>query len=108
MKTQRIVTVLLATFLSLSGSVRGADPPRDIKWYEVKEGKVHIHLYMFWSETCPRCAVAHPFVEALNKKYDWLHVTTYEITTKPENRDRVFGVLYPHASDDCQEASSSK
>lgn len=57
------------------------------KWYEVKDGKVQIHLHVFWSMTCPHCTKAHLFLDGMQKRHDWLKVFSYEITGTPANRD---------------------
>ncbi|MFO0821959.1 MAG: hypothetical protein U0792_02380 [Gemmataceae bacterium] len=57
------------------------------KWYEVKDGKVQIHLHVFWSMTCPHCTKAHQFLDGMQKRHDWLKVFSYEITGTPANRD---------------------
>jgi thiol-disulfide isomerase/thioredoxin len=68
-----------------TGSARGEDPKW--KWYEVKERKVQLHLHVFWSSTCPHCAKAHKFLDALKKKHEWLKVFSYEVSGTPENMD---------------------
>jgi hypothetical protein len=65
-------------------AARGEDPPR-WKWYEVKDGKVQIHLHVFWSRTCPHCTQANAFLAKLRKKHDWLKVFDYEVSEHPAN-----------------------
>ncbi len=56
-------------------------------WYELTpEGELVIPLYFFWSATCPHCAEARPFVEALPERYPWLRVESLETTASPANR----------------------
>jgi thiol-disulfide isomerase/thioredoxin len=43
-------------------------------WYEVTDDDVTVDLYFVWSSTCPHCREAHPFVEELEDRYDWLRV----------------------------------
>lgn len=57
------------------------------KWYEVKDGKVQLHLHVFWSKTCPHCAKAHAFLDQLKKRHDWLKVFDYEVSGDPANMD---------------------
>jgi hypothetical protein len=64
------------------------EDPWQWSWYRVDDkGKVTIHLYVFWSRTCPRCEKATPFVEDLRTRYPWLRVYWYEISSHPPNRE---------------------
>lgn len=58
-------------------------------WYEQDAaGNVQLHLYFFWSKSCPHCLAAHPFVSALPTQYPWLTVHELELTEHPENAER--------------------
>lgn len=52
------------------------------------DGATRVHLYFFWSEKCPHCIRAHPFVTSLPEKYAWLEVHTYELGEQRENVER--------------------
>ncbi|SHH94124.1 cytochrome C biosynthesis protein [Ferrimonas marina] len=39
-----------------------------------------ITLYFVWSETCPHCAEAHPFIDALAAQYPWLELVAPKVT----------------------------
>ncbi len=55
-------------------------------WYSVDDqGNAQVHLYFFWSLTCPHCREAHPFIEALPEELPWLVVHQYELTEQQEN-----------------------
>ena len=47
-----------------------------------------LDLYFFWSKTCPHCLTAHPFVESLPKKHDWLKLHSLEVSSNPDNAER--------------------
>ena len=47
-----------------------------------------LDLYFFWSKTCPHCLAAHPFVESLPKKHDWLKLHSLEVSSNPDNAER--------------------
>ncbi len=49
-------------------------------------GDADVRLAYFWSVTCPHCAKARPFVDALDAKYPWLIVDSREVTGSPRNR----------------------
>ncbi len=52
------------------------------------EGQPLIHLYFFWSHTCPHCQDAKPFLETLQKTTPWLQLHSLEILNHTENRQR--------------------
>ncbi len=80
--------VLLATG-GLPSTGRAADEdPWKWSWHQVDDnGKVTLHLYVFWSKTCHRCEEAIPFVQRMERQYPWLKVHWYEITGYPANRE---------------------
>jgi thiol-disulfide isomerase/thioredoxin len=62
--------------------------PFQPEWYSIgSEGQKEIHLYFFWSKTCPHCRRAKPFVATLEKDYAWLKIHNYELTNSQENID---------------------
>jgi len=71
---KKIFFVLWACAL-LTGSLHAAesaDAPVT-EWVTVDAaGDVSVHLYFFWTATCPHCQRAKPFVEALPARYPWL------------------------------------
>lgn len=68
---------------SAAQSTPSAEPPT---WYSVDDdGNVQVHLYFFWSLTCPHCREAHPFIEALSVELPWLVVHDLELTQFQEN-----------------------
>ena len=84
---KRHLMALAATLLGLLSTTARARaeelPP--VRWYEVKDGKVQIYLYEFWSKTCPHCAAANTFLADLQKRQGWLKIVTYEVTEHPGN-----------------------
>ncbi|MFN8466549.1 MAG: hypothetical protein U0X20_13410 [Caldilineaceae bacterium] len=54
-------------------------------WYEANGEDVTVHLYFFWSKTCPHCQKAHPFVDALPQQYPWLTLHSLELTEYPDH-----------------------
>jgi len=46
-------------------------------------GQPLVHLYFFWSEHCPHCRRAVPFVRTLAGEYPWLAVRSHDLTAKP-------------------------
>lgn len=74
--------LLLIILLSLS-SAFADNIETDTIWYENNT----IHLYFFWSPYCPHCQKAHPFIEYLQKKYDWLTIHSYDVVNSQDSVD---------------------
>jgi thiol-disulfide isomerase/thioredoxin len=75
------VTVLLwGLLLALPwGGGANAQGAADIDWVTGKEtGEPRVHLYFFWSRSCPHCREALPFVHAMASEYDWLALHAHE------------------------------
>lgn len=54
-------------------------------WVETDaQGQTLVHLYFFWSPSCPHCLTARPFVEALPERLSWLRLHSLNVTL-PEN-----------------------
>ncbi|MCG9697638.1 cytochrome C biosynthesis protein [Shewanella sp. Isolate11] len=50
-------------------------------WHYVDaDGQLKIKLYFFWSKTCPHCAEAHPFIDALPEKYPWIELESHMVS----------------------------
>jgi thiol-disulfide isomerase/thioredoxin len=45
------------------------------------QGEVQLHLYFFWSEQCPHCREALPFVTGLAQRTPWLDLQALEVST---------------------------
>lgn len=55
-------------------------PDRSL-WHEVDdEGLLRVHLFLFWSITCPHCHRALGFVYELAKDLPWLNVRLLEVS----------------------------
>lgn len=82
-----VAGVLLLAMLPLlmPSSVQAQIGPSNTPWYELKDGAEQVHLYFFWSKTCPHCQHALPFVEALPQQMPWLTLHSLELTEHPEN-----------------------
>ncbi|MCB0075513.1 MAG: hypothetical protein KDE20_28865, partial [Caldilineaceae bacterium] len=47
-------------------------------WFVANGDDVQVHFYFFWSESCPHCREAHPFIDTLPDKYPWLVLHSHE------------------------------
>ena len=58
----------------------------DATWIEPgADGHPEVHLYFFWSLSCPHCLAARPFVEAIPAGRPWVKLHSLELTRHPEN-----------------------
>ncbi len=56
------------------------------EWYTVEsEENLKIHLYFFWTKSCPHCRAAKPFIDQLPTVYPWLTLHSYELSEHEEN-----------------------
>ena len=84
-RTAPICIVLFALFMAvLPGSVQAQSVAPDgendyATWFELTpDGDARIHLYFFWSKTCPHCQEAHPFITSLPDQFPWLDLHDHE------------------------------
>ncbi len=78
----RALALLLGLLLWLSASLAQAAPPT---WRDVDEaGQDRVHLYFFWTRSCPHCQEARPVVEQLAARHPWLVVHSYDLSAEPE------------------------
>jgi glutaredoxin len=60
-----------------------------VRWTsEQDSGEARVHLYFFWSQKCPHCLKAVPFVDSLSKDYSWLEVHSAEVSQNRQNLQR--------------------
>lgn len=74
--------LLLGLLLSGLAALTQAAPAAPAEWWvtETASGEPRIHLYFFWTRTCPHCRHARPFVETLSADYPWLELHSHELT----------------------------
>lgn len=51
-------------------------------------GETQVQLYFFWSQKCPHCLKAIPFIDALDREHGWLEVHSAEISQNRKNLKR--------------------
>ncbi len=74
----------LAAWLLIASAALAQDP-----WVETDtDGDIRVHLYFFWSETCPHCLEAHPFIEAIPNERPWVIVHALEVSRQRDNVQR--------------------
>ncbi len=88
--------LIAVLFLVLAGCQ--TTPPKnsatpEVVWYsKSSRDETRLHLYVFWSQTCPHCRKALTFIGSLWSEYPWLDIQSYEISQHPENAQRFMQV----------------
>lgn len=82
-----ILVILGVSLLPLQHTFAQSTPSaEEFTWTSVDEaGNPQIHLYFFWSLTCPHCREADPFIEALPQELPWLVLHSLELTQHQDN-----------------------
>ncbi|WP_295880514.1 thioredoxin family protein [uncultured Thiohalocapsa sp.] len=52
----------------------------DIAWVTGSGPEAEVHLYFFWSKSCPHCREALPQIERMDAELPWLRLHTHELT----------------------------
>ena len=83
----RLLRLLCALALAaIAAMATAAEPPI---WIDHDAaGARRVHLYFFWTRTCPHCQAARPFVDALPVRHAWLVVHSHDLTADQDAADR--------------------
>ncbi len=85
-----LLALLLVGWLAPGSFARGASAAPDDGWLtHTASGEPRVHLYFFWTRTCPHCRRARPFVESLPAQYPWLELHSHDLT-----QDMAAGLQY--------------
>lgn len=83
-RLRRSLALLLAVLVWLAAGTARADEP---VWRDRDEhGEVRVHLYFFWTQSCPHCREARPVVERIAERSPWLVVHSHDVSTDPAGR----------------------
>ena len=79
---RRLALLLLGLFLAFLAQAR-------TPWMDTgAQGETRVHLYFFWSQGCPHCLEAHPFIDAIPKERPWVVLHALEVSRSRENAQR--------------------
>ncbi len=81
------IRIVLLAFLVLAGTAF-AESAKPLWVDQDGDGNQRVHLYFFWSETCPHCQEAHPFIEAIPRERPWVVLHALEVSRSEENARR--------------------
>ena len=82
---------LVALFLLWTAGLTWTGPAlaESARWIEQgSDGEARVHLYFFWSETCPHCLEAHPFIAAIPVERPWVQLHALEVSSNRDNARR--------------------
>ncbi|QQX81027.1 thioredoxin family protein [Shewanella sp. KX20019] len=74
-----LVTVLFSSFSLPSFATSLTEQPT-VWHYTNDAGELKVKLYFFWSQTCPHCKEAHPFIDSLPERYPWVELEAHMIS----------------------------
>jgi hypothetical protein len=80
-----LLCVLILAPNSIASTAASTD---DSLWYTQQNQQPVVKLHFFWSKTCPHCREAHPFIDALGERFDWIELHDYAIS-EPGNVDKL-------------------
>ncbi len=79
------ILAVLVSVLLLTASASATET----EWTSRSEdGRVAVHLYVYWSLQCPHCLEALPQIEELAAEHSWIRLHALELSRSPENLDR--------------------
>jgi hypothetical protein len=77
-----VLTALLALVAPPAAAVA---PAGDIDWVSGNGADAQVHLYFFWSRSCPHCREARPHLQAMDAELPWLSLHSHELTSDRAN-----------------------
>lgn len=81
MRTPLWLACLAALFLALAPATARADDSPSWSWHTVNDkGEVTVNLFVFYRSTCPHCANAITYLDAMKKRRPFIQITYYEIS----------------------------
>ena len=81
------IAICLLLFFQINSEADSLFTDDDSLWFNTdKNAPPSVSLYFFWSNHCPHCLEARPYIEALSDQYPWLKLYSYELFESPENR----------------------
>ncbi len=85
-----LLALLLVGWFAPNGFAQGTPTAPDDGWLtRTASGESRVHLYFFWTQTCPHCRRARPFIESLPAQYPWLELHSHDLS-----RDMAAGLRY--------------
>ncbi|MCP3973533.1 MAG: thioredoxin family protein [bacterium] len=106
--SRRLVGVLVAATLAAAAATgpaiatEGLSDVADEMWYTIDGDEVAVHLYFYWSPTCPHCQAARPFMDSLADDNPWIELHSHDITRLSGTEIEFAQALESHVGDEIQ------
>lgn len=84
----RFFLVLALVLTAAAGTAAQEAPADDVVWVSGEGEDARVHLYFFWSKSCPHCREARPHIQTLDAELPWLSVHSHELTSDRANVGR--------------------
>jgi len=85
----RAARTALLTLAFIMPTQAGATAGEAVAWTTTRDdGSSLVHLYFFWSQKCPHCLKALPFIDTIDREHGWLEVHSAEISQSRQNAER--------------------
>lgn len=82
----RLAALLALSIALLAGPPAQASEDAQSPWVtRGANGETQVHLYFYWSENCPHCLAAHPFIAAIPQQRPWVILHAREVSRSTEN-----------------------
>jgi hypothetical protein len=76
-----LIVLCVLLFAALTPTLTPVQAATDV-WIDNDEsGNPRIHLYFFWTQTCPHCLNARPVIEDLAPRYPWLVLHSHDVSS---------------------------
>ncbi|WP_144211983.1 cytochrome C biosynthesis protein [Shewanella donghaensis] len=85
------IIFICSLLFSLSGTAQAVEVPNNNNanvWVNQTQNEPSVNLHFFWSETCPHCREAHPFIDALAERYSWINLQA-SLISEPGSVDKL-------------------
>ena len=79
------LSVLLAALVTAPVRAVDGGEAGAIDWVTGSGADAEVHLYFFWSKSCPHCRKALPHIIDLDAELPWLRLHAYELTESREH-----------------------
>lgn len=77
-KVRAFAAAVLISF-AVAGPSSAEEAPNSLWYGTAVEGAPTVNLWFFWSEGCPHCRKAKPFIQDLQRELPWLHVRSLDV-----------------------------
>lgn len=83
-----IIVLVLVIPMGVGNAIADPASSSNITWASKdNQGNSQVHLYLFWSKSCPHCHEALGYLKQAQSQHPWVKVHLKEITDNKKNLD---------------------